>query len=284
MASQPDARAIITPDSFTVAPELLGLPLAPPWRRALAFLLDLVPVGILANAGLGVFLIFVGPFLAWRALSAFRPRSFAGRASWNAVRAGAAFVALLVAVQIAGVGRGWSNPEAAQSYAPQPDSLEAMIQRFSTMGYDASAAQSTAERLVELERENRELEARLAAADGDFMDWVRRMADVLGIGFGWGAVYFTSMLVLGKGQTPGKRLLGVRVIRLDARPIGWWLAFERFGGYFASVSTGLFGFLQIFWDRNRQALHDKAVETVVIRERRDITPATAAAATPPARR
>jgi len=59
--------------------------------------------------------------------------------------------------------------------------------------------------------------------------------------------------------------MGIRVIRLDARPVGWWLAFERFGSYFASFSTGLLGFAQIFWDRNRQALHDKAVETVVIR-------------------
>ena len=54
-------------------------------------------------------------------------------------------------------------------------------------------------------------------------------------------------------------------MRLDARPIGWWTAFERFGGYFASLTLGLLGFLQILWDRNRQGLHDKTVETVVIR-------------------
>ncbi|HUF11701.1 MAG TPA: RDD family protein, partial [Longimicrobiales bacterium] len=82
----------------------------------------------------------------------------------------------------------------------------------------------------------------------------------------WTAVYFTSFLALWQGQTPGKRMVGLRVIRLDGRPMTWWLAFERFGGYAASLSIGLLGFLQILWDRNRQGLHDKGVGTVVVRE------------------
>ena len=40
-------------------------------------------------------------------------------------------------------------------------------------------------------------------------------------------------------------------------------SFERFGGYAASLSTGLLGFLQILWDRNRQGLHDKAAGSLV---------------------
>jgi hypothetical protein len=91
------------------------------------------------------------------------------------------------------------------------------------------------------------------------------VADDLGLGLGWFAVYFTSFLALMKGQTPGKRLLKMRVVRLDAKAIGWWIAFERFGGYVASATLGLLGFLQVLWDRNRQGLHDKVVETVVIR-------------------
>ena len=42
------------------------------------------------------------------------------------------------------------------------------------------------------------------------------------------------------------------------------LAFKRYGGYAAGVSTGMVGFLQVLWDSNRQALHDKAAHTVVI--------------------
>ena len=89
-------------------------------------------------------------------------------------------------------------------------------------------------------------------------------ADDLGVGFGWSAVYFTAFLALWRGRTPGKKLAGVRVIRLDGKPLGWWMSFERFGGYAASFSVGLLGFVQILWDRNRQGLHDKACETVVV--------------------
>ncbi|HET6763715.1 MAG TPA: RDD family protein [Longimicrobiaceae bacterium] len=94
---------------------------------------------------------------------------------------------------------------------------------------------------------------------------IGRVADELGIGFGWTGLYFTAFLALWRGQTPGKRILGLRVVRLDGEKIGLWAAFERFGGYAASIFTGLLGFAQIFWDKNRQALHDKISETVVVR-------------------
>ena len=124
-------------------------------------------------------------------------------------------------------------------------------------------------RIERLRDENDELEDALeeeADRGSGIIGFLRGISDDLGIGFGWTAVYFTSFLALWDGQTPGKRMVGVRVIRLDGRPMTWWLAFERFGGYAASLSTGLLGFLQILWDRNRQGLHDKGVETVVVRE------------------
>jgi hypothetical protein len=99
---------------------------------------------------------------------------------------------------------------------------------------------------------------------GSITHFMKSVSDDLGFGFGWAALYFTAFLALWRGQTPGKRLLGMRVIRLNGKPISWWTAFERFGGYTASVATGLLGFAQILWDRNRQGLHDKVAETVVI--------------------
>lgn len=93
------------------------------------------------------------------------------------------------------------------------------------------------------------------------------LLDDLGLGFGWAAVYFTGFLAMMRGQTPGKKLMRVRVIRLDGKPLGWWISFERFGGYAASLSVGLLGFIQILWDRNRQGLHDKACETVVVSDK-----------------
>jgi hypothetical protein len=93
-----------------------------------------------------------------------------------------------------------------------------------------------------------------------------RIADEMGISIGWSALYFTVFLTWWGGQTPAKRLFGIRAMRLDGRGISPWTAFGRFGGYAAGLATGLLGFLQVLWDPNRQAVHDKIAGTVVVRE------------------
>jgi hypothetical protein len=93
---------------------------------------------------------------------------------------------------------------------------------------------------------------------------LRNFADDLGFGFGWAALYMTIVLSWWNGQTVGKRVAGIRVVRLDGAPITWWIAFERVGGYAAGFATGLLGFAQIWWDANRQAIHDRIVGTVVV--------------------
>ncbi len=102
--------------------------------------------------------------------------------------------------------------------------------------------------------------------DGGFFAWLRGIVDELGFGFGWASLYLTVMLSWWKGQTVGKRIMKVRVLRLDGEPITWWTAFERAGGYAAGFATGLLGFAQVFWDANRQAIHDRIVGTVVVAE------------------
>jgi hypothetical protein len=137
----------------------------------------------------------------------------------------------------------------------------------------------------DLAEQNRQLAADLERARErrGVRSFVAGLADDLGVGFGWMAVYFTAFVVLWNGQTPGKRLLGIRIIRLDAKPLSWWVAFERFGGYAASFSTGLLGFAQILWDRNRQGMHDRFIATVVVREQAaragEALPRSAASAT-----
>jgi uncharacterized RDD family membrane protein YckC len=93
---------------------------------------------------------------------------------------------------------------------------------------------------------------------------LRNFVDVLSFGFGWWTLYLTVFLSWSKGQTVGKRVMGLRVVRLDEEPITWWVAFERVGGYAAGFTTGLLGFAQVFWDANRQGIHDRIVATVVI--------------------
>lgn len=132
------------------------------------------------------------------------------------------------------------------------------------------------------QRENRQLAQRVENAENrGILASIQGFLDELGIGFGWTGLYFTAFLTLWRGQTPGKKLVGVRVVRLNGQPMTLWTSFERFGGYAAGLVTGLLGFAQVYWDRNRQMIHDKIVETVVVRERgARQAPAPAPQATP----
>ncbi|HSM05964.1 MAG TPA: RDD family protein [Longimicrobiales bacterium] len=104
----------------------------------------------------------------------------------------------------------------------------------------------------------------LAERDSGFVALLRDIWDQAGSALGLWSIYFTVAMTLSNGFTVGKRLLGVRVIRLDGEPLTWWASFERAGGYVAGIATGLLGFAQIFWDPNRQCVHDKIGSTVVI--------------------
>jgi len=121
---------------------------------------------------------------------------------------------------------------------------------------------------ADLEDELRRTQAeRDRAREGaGFGGWITGKLDDIGFGLGWWTMYFAILMPLMKGQTPGKKALGIRVIRLDGQRVTWWHAFERAGGYAAGFATGLLGFLQIYWDPNRQATHDKIAGTVVIRD------------------
>ena len=88
------------------------------------------------------------------------------------------------------------------------------------------------------------------------------------------------LIVLGRGQTPGKQLMSIRVIRADGRASGWgWTFLREFGVKgvlvnavsWLSAGIGLIvwigDLLWAFWDKDRQTLHDKIMKTVVIDER-----------------
>jgi hypothetical protein len=101
---------------------------------------------------------------------------------------------------------------------------------------------------------------------------LENLMEELGVGLGWAAFYFSIFTAWWKGQTPGKKLLGMQVIKLDNTPLNLWESFGRYGGYAAGLATGLMGFLQVFWDPNRQAIQDKISETLVIDLRKPKVP------------
>jgi len=94
--------------------------------------------------------------------------------------------------------------------------------------------------------------------------WFIGFVEDLGLGFGFAAIYFSCFTAWFNGQTFGKMLLNIRVIQLNNTNISLWESFGRYGGYGAGLATGLLGFLQIYWDPNRQAIQDKISATVVI--------------------
>lgn len=121
--------------------------------------------------------------------------------------------------------------------------------------------------ISELETDKLRLQDELdSEKERGLLSLVLKVANEIGIEFGWSALYFTLFPTFWGGRTPGKRLLGIRIVRLDGRAIGWWAALNRFGGYAASIFTGLLGFFEMFWDDNRQALQDRIAATVVVRE------------------
>lgn len=75
--------------------------------------------------------------------------------------------------------------------------------------------------------------------------------------------YFTVFLAL-DGQTPGKMIMGIRVVSSDSERISPGLAFLRMIGYVISFLPLLAGFLWMLWDREQRAWHDSLAVTRVI--------------------
>ncbi len=73
-------------------------------------------------------------------------------------------------------------------------------------------------------------------------------------------IFFWSLI----GQTPGKLLLGLRIVNLDGGQITFWQAVRRFIGYFLSAFALYAGYLWILIDNRRQGWHDKLAGTIVI--------------------
>ncbi len=90
--------------------------------------------------------------------------------------------------------------------------------------------------------------------------------------------YFVLFEWLWNGQTPGKRLLKLRVIREDGRPVTLWEAlarnllriFDAVPGFVVPVYS--VGLISIFLSKKDQRIGDVFAGTVVVRERADEAP------------
>jgi len=81
-------------------------------------------------------------------------------------------------------------------------------------------------------------------------------------------IFFGLSLYWGRGRTLGKRLVKIRVVSLYHEHLSLWHCIERALGYGASALELGFGFIQYFMHPNRQTVHDRIAETIVIDDRR----------------
>jgi uncharacterized RDD family membrane protein YckC len=70
------------------------------------------------------------------------------------------------------------------------------------------------------------------------------------------------------GQTPGKKLLGLKVIQTTGKQMTLGTAFLRWVGYIISKLVFYLGFIWIIFDGRKQGWHDKIAGTYVIRTKR----------------
>jgi uncharacterized RDD family membrane protein YckC len=86
-----------------------------------------------------------------------------------------------------------------------------------------------------------------------------------------------SIVVWGRGQSPGKQLLGMRVLRTDRlvasgrlNMFGRFLAMWLIGIVAGFTVIGYVLYFWLCWDRNRQELWDKMASTIVVRDPRGL--------------
>lgn len=309
-----DPKSIVTPDAFSVSPELVGTPLAAPWRRLVAIALDLVLIGVLklmgwhivlGGAALMLFLVLVRPsgvggagarptplrkavtgcagalVLVVTVLITLIP-SYVRHRLDDRTADGAGLVVQVDAAREDQVGAARQDQvgaaredqvgaETQDSAGTQAAASGVNVLFDSVLPLFVAAADSAAIAADSARESNDGQRGGGEGSDGGqprgtAFDWIRDAASEAGLVFGWGTVYITLFLTLWGGRTPGKRALDLRVVRVTGKPLGLLMSFERAGGYAAGFATGLLGFARVWWDPNRQGIHDKIAETVVIRE------------------
>jgi uncharacterized RDD family membrane protein YckC len=86
-----------------------------------------------------------------------------------------------------------------------------------------------------------------------------------GLSFFAGLAYNWYFWTRKDGQTPGKSLMKIKVIKMDGSPISDTDAILRYVGYYISGFFLLLGYLWAIWDENKQGWHDKIANTYVVK-------------------
>ncbi|HEY6329460.1 MAG TPA: RDD family protein [Blastocatellia bacterium] len=93
------------------------------------------------------------------------------------------------------------------------------------------------------------------------------LALLVSIPVGFALLLFNEVYLAGKnnGQTIGKKVMKIRIVKEDGSNFGYMDAFLRnIIGYFVSGLVCYLGFFWVFFDNRRQGWHDKLFHTVVV--------------------
>jgi uncharacterized RDD family membrane protein YckC len=187
-------------------------------------------------------------------------------------------------------------PEERAQEEQLADEIEALQDERDEADDAADAAEDRVEELraedadpgeiTSAEEEARELRAEHDRIDEEYEAAVDRYDEIVGEYTGTYLLLIESVFVVGllylavpsalTGQTLGKRLMRIRVVRVDGGPIGWRGAFVRYG--LIVVGTNLLFFVVrelgaavvlivvLGWMRNpnQQALQDRVAKTLVV--------------------
>lgn len=264
-----NAREWVTPEALNVTPDLLGMPLAKPSRRAMAIILDVLAITLLSS---------LASFWLWAMLAAVLFELSKKRRQQSKQGQLWLWLALLLLVSISSLQM---VDYLERHYQTKPDHSTRlsdeglnrptlMIPAAATTSESSTANEADPEQLPEETDAARiaSLEHELAMARmPKSLKWREQFIETLrsmGLGFSWAIAYFSLLPYWWKGQSLGKRVFGLRVVELTGKPMSIFHNLSRYGGYAAGMATGGIGFLQICWDLNRQAIQDKIAHTVVI--------------------
>lgn len=250
--SQSETKEVVTPYAFTVSPHLLGKPLAGPTRRGFAIFIDIFLITVLSTISALIFAIFVALTFFRADIKLKQNAQSDNKDGWHYTRlilrgSGAIIVFFIAYLVVHGYDDG-SGGMANQSDVVTQESSSQYVENANDTDIDVSTTS---------EPETKSIDSLVA--------WVEAIMSDLGLGLGWAALYFSVFTAWANGQTIGKKMCGIRVVKLDGNIPNLWESFGRYGGYGAGFATGLLGFLQLYWDPNRQAIQDKISETLVLR-------------------
>ena len=247
-------------ETLAVAPEIVGLTLAEPWRRLAAMIVDLAAIAALSLLTAPFLGLALGLMLAL-ILGTGRGAPLALRiARWVCRLLGGAVILLsALALGHASFTRGDLNLEALQRSGESPAMQQTV---FVPPNATYSQLRSVA---ADLSRQVDSLKAEIRAADGTLTQRAQVLAGSVGVTFGWSGIYFTMLTGLFNGRTLGKFLFRIRAAKINGTRFTYFDGFVRQGGYVAGVAMGMIGFLKLLWEPNRQTVEDRIAATVVVK-------------------